>query len=394
MTQTIQRRQTILQAMESAQIAVLVCFLPSDVLLLTGYWPVMGGTLAMLTSQGELFVVVPEDELELAQAAPEAKLIAYKPVTLDRLNSPGSVLFSVASGLLSSLRLPPGAVATSLQDRWQPVSYLAGHRFLTEIEALLHHVFPDRSIVSADSMMESLQSIKTEPELQKLRHCCTLASAGFEQASRAIAAGRREDEVAADIGSAFARVAQDGFERGWGYFFCMSGPNSAQASGAYARTRRRVIEAGDLVMVHANTVGDGFWSDITRTFVVGQPSDEQRRMVDAIAEARAAALDAIAPGALASEVDRAARNVLARHGFGSNFKHATGHGVGFAAADPHAHPRIHPESPDLLAAGMTFNIEPAIYFDGVQGMRHCDVVACSETGFDLLTPFQPPLAHL
>ncbi len=143
-------------------------------------------------------------------------------------------------------------------------------------------------------------------------------------------------------------------------------------------------------MVHANTVGDGLWTDVTRTFVVGQPSDEQRKMYDAIAEARAAALDAIGPAVRASEVDRAARSVLARHGFGSNFKHASGHGVGFAAASPYALPRIHPESPDILKAGMTFNIEPAIYFDGVQGMRHCDVVACTESGFELLTPFHPP----
>jgi Xaa-Pro aminopeptidase len=377
--------------MGSMQVAALVCFLPADVLLLTGYWPVMGGTLAVLTSQGALSLLVPEDELELAKAAPDAHLISYKPVSVERLDSAGSVLFSVATKLLRSLHLPGGAVATSMQNRWQPTSYLAGHRFHAEISALLHEVFPDRPVVSGDEMLERLQSVKTGPELQQLGRACSLAAAGFAEASPAIAAGKREDEVAADIGAAFARVAQHGFERGWGYFFCMSGPNSAKASGAYARTRQRVIEGGDLVMVHANTVGDGFWTDITRTFVVGQPSNEQQRMFDAIAEARAAALRSIAPGARASEVDRAARSVLARHGFGSNFKHATGHGVGFAAANPHAHPRIHAESPDILEPGMTFNIEPAIYLDGLQGMRHCDVVACTDSGFELLTPFQAQL---
>ena len=69
------------------------------------------------------------------------------------------------------------------------------------------------------------------------------------------------------------------------------------------------------------------------------------------------------------------------------FKHSTGHGVGFAAADPNALPRVHPASPDVLEKGMTFNIEPAIYIEGVGGMRHCDVVACTNVGTNVLTDF-------
>ena len=77
----------------------------------------------------------------------------------------------------------------------------------------------------------------------------------------------------------------------------MSGPNSAKAAGAYARTRRRVLEQGDLAMIHANTVGDGYWTDITRTFVVEvkRPTQQQQHMEGAIAEARFAALRQVAP---------------------------------------------------------------------------------------------------
>ena len=107
----------------------------------------------------------------------------------------------------------------------------------------------------------------------------------------------------------------------------------------------------------------------------------------AIDEARSAALEAIRPGTQASAVDAAARRVLTEHGFGKEFKHAVGHGVGFAAADPGALPRLHPKSPDELQAGMTFNIEPAIYIEGKGGMRHCDVVACTEDGAEVLTDF-------
>ena len=122
--------------------------------------------------------------------------------------------------------------------------------------------------------------------------------------------------MAADIESAFARVANEGFERGHGRFFCMSGPNSTRAAGAFAQTRRRVLQKGDVVMIHANTTGDGYWTDISRTYVVGPPSNQQKYMTGAIAEARAAALNAVAPGAEAREVDAAARNVLERYGYG------------------------------------------------------------------------------
>ncbi len=110
-------------------------------------------------------------------------------------------------------------------------------------------------------------------------------------------------------------------------------------------------------------------------------------MRGAIKEARAAALAAVRPGAKASAVDTAAREVLASHGFGKEFKHAVGHGVGFAATDPGALPRLHPKSPDILEAGMTFNIEPAIYIEGEGGMRHSDVVICTDNGAEVLTNF-------
>jgi Xaa-Pro aminopeptidase len=176
-------------------------------------------------------------------------------------------------------------------------------------------------------------------------------------------------------------------QRSYGFFFCMSGPNSAKAAAAYARSRERKIEDGDLVMIHANTCADGYWTDITRTYTAGAPTDRQDAMRGAIREARNAALDAIRPGALARDIDGTARSVMAAHGFGDAFKHSTGHGVGFAAANGNALPRIHPQSTDVLQVGMTFNIEPAAYFDGYGGMRHCDVVAVTSDGVEVLTEF-------
>jgi len=126
---------------------------------------------------------------------------------------------------------------------------------------------------------------------------------------------------------------------------------------------------------------------ITRTRTAGEPSEKQVQMREIIMEARQAALDSIRPGISAQKVDQAARGVLEKYGFGPQFKHGLGHGVGFAAANANGRPRIHPASPDVLETGMTFNVEPAIYFDEYGGMRHCDVVAVTDSGVEVLTQF-------
>jgi Xaa-Pro aminopeptidase len=109
-------------------------------------------------------------------------------------------------------------------------------------------------------------------------------------------------------------------------------------------------------------------------------------MYVAVFEARQAALAAVRPGANASAVDRAARDVMRSHGFASNFKHPSGHGVGLAAIDHNAIPRLHPLSGDRIETGMVFNIEPAAYVDGFGGLRHCDMVAVTGSGAELITP--------
>jgi len=382
-----ERRDRVVKAIGKSSLQALACFTPADVLLLTGYWPVMGASLAVATRNGDVACVVPEDELEVAKATSNADFVSYKPHSLDSLSRAAQALEEPVKELASRLHFAPGEIGTDTRMGMQPASYQSMNHFRESIGPLLQKAFPRASLVPVDCILSRLQSIKTSIELSQLRRACRLAAVGFAETKRAIAPGRPEDEVAAELEAAFARVANDGFERGRGYLFCMSGPNSAKASGAYARTRRRKLEDGDLVMIHANTTGDGIWTDITRTYVVGSPTSKQMQMREAVAEARATALASIKPGSAASEVDKAARDVLKRHGFGSEFKHATGHGVGFAAADPDALPRIHPLSPDILEAGMTFNIEPAIYFDGYGGMRHCDVVACTDSGVEVLTDF-------
>ncbi|HEV2272789.1 MAG TPA: Xaa-Pro peptidase family protein [Acidobacteriaceae bacterium] len=383
-----QRRAAVVRALHGSDLVALACFTPAEVLLLTGYCPVMGASMAIATRDQGVWAILPEDEQELAKATSNAELIPYRPHLLDKLTNASEALAEPLKQLAKRLRLSTGEIGTKLYSDRQPAPYLSVSHSHTSFLDVLRRACPEMRVVSADHILDQLKSRKTATEVARLQHACALTAPVFRIAGQAIAIGRREDEVAGDLAAAFTGAANDGFERGFGSFFCMSGPNSVKAAGAYARTRRRVIESGDLVMIHANTAGDGFWTDITRTFIAGEPSKQQQRMQEAIAEARDAALKAITPDAAASTVDRAARSVLEKHCYGPAFKHATGHGVGFAAADPNALPRIHPASPDVLETGMTFNIEPAIYLDGIGGMRHCDVVVCAGSGPTVLTDFE------
>ncbi|HXG82508.1 MAG TPA: M24 family metallopeptidase [Pyrinomonadaceae bacterium] len=161
-----------------------------------------------------------------------------------------------------------------------------------------------------------------------------------------------------------------------------------KTDAAYQRSRAKRLKENEFVLVHCNSHADGYWTDVTRTFLLDRADEKKRRISEAVFAARVAALSAIRPGVKAADVDKAAREVIEERGYGEYFTHATGHEVGFSAINHDAVPRIHPASEDVLETGMTFNVEPAIYIEGIGGFRHCDMVAVTENGYEILTPFQ------
>jgi Xaa-Pro aminopeptidase len=383
-----ERKDRVVKILAEAHLDAMICNSASAVLLLTGYWPVMGASVVIFTKEGEVHVVLPEDEVDLARRTSGASLTPYQPGTLTTLTSPIDAIADPLRRLTTQLRLSDATVSLQFGEGMQTASYASSYHFRSSLFGLLQRLLPKAKYRGCDNDLKQMKARKTPKELEGIQRASEIAAAGFEHASEIIQVGRREAEVAASMQAAFqASPRAQAVERSYGFFFCMSGPNSARASAAYACTRQRTIEAGDLVMVHANTCADGYWTDITRTYSAGTTSARQVTMRSAILEARKEALTAIRPGVAACDVDRAARDVMSAHGFGDAFKHSTGHGVGFAAANANALPRIHPKSPDVLEVGMTFNVEPAAYFDGYGGMRHCDVVAVTSKGATVFTEF-------
>lgn len=391
-----ERIERLKEALAEAELDALVCTLPSNVLLLSGYWPVIGNAIAIFTVKGEVAVLAPEDEKGLAENGWANQVQSFRPGSLDELINTMSVISPPLTHLARDLGLERSRIGYESDALIEPVTYASMFFYGPDVYTLLDAAFPNATLVSATNLLEKLRATLTPYEVAQVRTACQVAARAFQEGAARLHPGLRESEVAACFReplSAFG-MGYKGVERAGGFVWCMSGPRSAKAAGAFARTEFRELREGDFVLMHCNSYIEGFWTDITRTFVLGEPEPRKCEMYQAVFEARKAALEAIRPGVRAADVDLAARQVLKERGFEKEFKHSTGHGVGYVAIDHTARPRLHPKSEDVLGVGMVFNVEPAIYFDNYGGLRHCDVVTVTETGVEVLTSFQNDLKEL
>jgi Xaa-Pro aminopeptidase len=391
-----ERIDWIREALQAANLDGLICSLPANILLVSGYWPVVGSALAVATREGQVVVIAPEDEQELAEKGWAAQVMLFQPSSLSKIPITTEAVKAPLAEVIKDLGLSQGRIGYEGSDLYEPASYASMHLYGPVLPRLLAEALPQAKLSDATQVIINLRARMTPFEIARVRAACQVAGMAYEQAVQQLKAGLRETQVAAMFEAPLSveGVGYKGAQRAGGYAFCMSGPNSALAGGAYARTRQRILQKGDLILLHINSYQDGYWTDITRNYCLGDLDQRQGLMFEAMYEARAAALETIKPGVRAAEVDRAARDTLTRHGFGENFTHSTGHNVGFAAISFNGPPRLHPASPDTLEEGMVFNVEPAIYIKGYGGIRHCDVVAITGAGAEVLTPFQGGFEHI
>jgi Xaa-Pro aminopeptidase len=235
-------------------------------------------------------------------------------------------------------------------------------------------------LVPTERVVERLRAVKDPDEIATLREAARRLAAVAADVPSLVRPGRAELDIAADV-DRMLRGA--GFERPAFETIVASGPNSALP---HARPGPRVLQPGDGVVLDFGGVYDGYCVDLTRTVELGRGVPEFRRIFDAVTEAQQAAIAAIRPGILTSQVDQAARDVLARHGLADAFGHGTGHGLGL---EVHEEPRIgrvaagHPDVP--LQPGMVFTIEPGAYVEGFAGVRIEDDVLVTDGGCEVLT---------
>ncbi len=230
-----------------------------------------------------------------------------------------------------------------------------------------------------DEAVERMRLIKDAVEVDSLRRGGRMLSLVARSLAQWVGADRSERQVAADIDAALERA---GFERPAFDTIVASGPNSAYP---HAHPTDRRLGQGDLVVLDFGGVLDGYCVDLTRMAGIGQVGSEADRLYTAVRDAQAAALGAVRAGIPASDVDRAARQVLEARGLGSAFLHGTGHGLGL---EVHEGPRVsRPESgaAEVLQAGMVCTVEPGAYVEGIGGVRLEDDVLVTSEGSERLT---------
>jgi Xaa-Pro aminopeptidase len=220
-----------------------------------------------------------------------------------------------------------------------------------------------------------LRLVKTDDEIEKIRAACGLADACFQHVLRMVQPGVSEFDIGLDIEFFFRR---QGAELAFAPVVA-SGVRSARPHG---RASEKKLEVGDFLTLDFGASLDGYCSDITRTVVVARAEERHRQIYALVLEAQLASLDAIRPGALARDIDAAARNVLDREDMGRFFGHGLGHGLGRTVHDSG---RMNPSSSIVLAPGQVWTVEPGVYIEGFGGVRIEDDVVVTPTGVEILT---------
>jgi Xaa-Pro aminopeptidase len=231
-------------------------------------------------------------------------------------------------------------------------------------------------------LVEALRAVKEPEELEAIRRAAEVTDATYERLAEEQVSGRTEKELVWRMEVLFHECGADGLA------FDVDIAAGPTAASPHAMPGDRVVQEGEFVLVDAGAMVDGYCSDCTRTFAVGEVSDSLRGLYDVVLSAQQAGVDAVQPGAGGREVDAAARAVIADAGYGDSFGHGLGHGLGLLV---HEAPVLRPESEDVLAPGNVVTVEPGIYLSGVAGVRIEDLVVVTEDGVDVLSRFPKEL---
>jgi Xaa-Pro dipeptidase len=241
----------------------------------------------------------------------------------------------------------------------------------------LRSLRPDIEFASLSPLIAEARGVKDAQEIALMREAARMIDEIIAEVIAELRRGMTEIELAGRL-EALARAK--GAEKMSFDTLVLSGPKSAQPHGS---TGPDPILENEYLLIDAGVFKDGYCSDITRTFFVGDnPSDKHREVYEAVLQANLKALDAIKPGVRLGDLDAAARDHIAAQGYGDYFIHRLGHGLGLEIHEP---PSVSGSNDEILKPGMTFTVEPGVYLDGFGGVRVEDDVVVTENGYELLT---------
>jgi Xaa-Pro aminopeptidase len=251
------------------------------------------------------------------------------------------------------------------------------HYFLHQAAGKLQKLATELRVelVPVTDLVERLRICKGPDELAKIRAAVRLNEAVFQEVYQQLRPGMSERQVALRIETL---MREKGAERPSFETIVAGGPNGALP---HAVPGDRLLREGEPIVIDMGLVLDGYCSDMTRTVVLGKMDELTRDRFRLVRKAQLAGMAAVKAGVTGREVDRAARKVIADAGLGPAFGHSLGHGVGLAVHEP---PSLSMRYPRKLKAGMVVTVEPGIYLPEWGGIRLENIVAVTDSGYELL----------
>lgn len=258
---------------------------------------------------------------------------------------------------------------------------IESERMTVAFHADLAAALPRVELVALRGTVERLRAVKDAREVAAIRSALGVSGRALASAARGLV-GRSEIAVKERIESAIRR---EGGDEAAFPTIVASGPRGALPHGLPGKRR---IGGGDLVVIDFGVRLRGYCCDITRTFSPTKWGSVSRQIYSVVLAAQRAAIEKVGPGVKASDVDAAARDVIERAGFGEQFGHGTGHGVGL---EVHELPSLSPRSGEILEPGMVVTVEPGIYLENFGGVRIEDMVLVTRTGREVMSRRVPKL---
>lgn len=348
-----ERLARIRARMQTAGIGLLALPPGDDLVYLLGYSPHADERPCYLfLTAGDAVFLVPDLNAGQARAHVDMPLLTYSDA-----EGPSAALAQVRDRLGAPDRIAVGDTMRAdglllLQERWSKSAFIAGA-----------------------AVMAPVRMIKTADEIEVLRRSAATADVATDAAFAACRPGVTEAAVARAVADAFALQGVTHV----GFAIVAGGPNSAYPHHA---TSARPLQAGEPVLVDLGGRLEGYSSDITRMAFLGEPSVRYREIHAVVEHAVRAGLDAVAAGAPLAAVDRAARAVIEAAGYGPQFTHRTGHGIGVSGHEP---PSVTHTNEIPMQEGMVFSVEPGIYLEGEFGVRLEEVVVVTARGAERLS---------
>lgn len=250
---------------------------------------------------------------------------------------------------------------------------------------MIKKILPKALLVPAGEIFAELGWVKDAAEISSIKKAVKISDIAFGRILKMVAPGIKEKDLAAELEYQMTMLGSEkpAFES-----IIASGYRSAMPHGVASK---KVVKKGDFITFDFGATIDGYVSDITRTVVVGKATTRQKKIYNLVLKAQLAGIRKVKSGVMASKVDAACRDIITRAGYGKNFGHGTGHGIGFYV---HVGPRVSGKSQDKLKPNNVITIEPGIYISGWGGVRIEDDVLVTRNGGKVLNSAPKKLLEL